>query len=457
MQTTHSSRKSQPSAVFWRRLLGVALALRLVVALGLLGSMPLVSDAVAYADQARQILAAFPGAEAYYRPPGLPYLLALLYAAFGDGLPVSRMAAVLISVLNVAMTTRVAGCVLRDARAVRATGWLAAVYPPAVLMAGQPYAQPLELLCVLLALYLLCRARQRGRAAYAVPAALAFGYGCLTRPGLLVAGVALVGVWVLWLWRHARTSPEAARRVGGGGLVFGLIVLACLVPPASHNARQGAGWTVSTNNERNLFLGNNPYTPHYKTSLFSARPLDTLPPEVSGYLRRFLEREDARQAMLAEVRRYVAAHPWITLRRTLNRIRAFWGFDYVMARRIQMHFGWGTGGLMPVLLLEGGGYVAVMLLVLIGFFGSDAWRRPRGRLLIVLVLAYQLPYALAFATGTYHFTAMALLLPFAGAALAGRHGWSGLRDNRRLWVAVAVFLAIQAEYLVHTLIHSPAP
>ena len=150
------------------------------------------------------------------------------------------------------------------------------------------------------------------------------------------------------------------------------------------------------------------------------------------------------------------SNPGITIYRTLNRARAFWGFDYMMSRRLQMYYEWDMVSLLAVVVFEAGGYALAMVLALVGFFcARDLWSRAPGLLLLLVAFAVQVPYTLAFATGTYHFAAVALFFPFAGAALAGRPNISQLVSSRWLLVSLAIFALIQLEYAYHTLLHRP--
>jgi 4-amino-4-deoxy-L-arabinose transferase-like glycosyltransferase len=438
---------------YWPLLIIVSTVVRIVVVFLLLGDMPLVSDAQAYSGQAKRLLSTFPGTSAYYWPPGMSYVLALAYAVFDYGLGVSRAVAVIISVLNVVMIARLSAKVLRDQHAARLGGWIAAFYPAEVMMAGQTYSQPLAMLCLLCVAYWLLIGYERHQWSYFAYAGLAWGWGCLTRPSMVSVGILLPIVW--WAARHGDVLKDGPRRTGlllSYHLVFYLCAAVCIVPVMYYNATKGAGWTIATNAEINFFAGNNAYTPHYKTSHFLMRPLEKLDPTVRLYIHNLLVRDDAREAMTREAMRYIYDHPVIFLWRTLNRIRAFWGFDYTMSRKIQWHYGLGLSGLALLLLAEAGGYCLVMLMTLAGMHWAWQEVHSQGRvLLILLVLGYQLPYALALSTGVYHFPVMGLLIPFAGVGLShalseGSSRWALKRVSRKVWLSFALFLLIQLEY-----------
>ena len=60
---------------------------------------------------------------------------------------------------------------------------------------------------------------------------------------------------------------------------------------------------------------------------------------------------------------------------------------------------------------------------------------------------FEVPYAVAFSGGTYHFPVIPLLIPLAAvAAQRPVRTWRYLRESRRAWVALGVFAVVQAEY-----------
>jgi 4-amino-4-deoxy-L-arabinose transferase-like glycosyltransferase len=438
----------------WAGVLGVAVALRALVALVLLGPMPMVSDARDYFEVAERFASGEFGG-AFYWPPGEPLVIACALGPLGKSVLVARIATIAISTASVALTALVAR-ELAGAAAGTIAGWIAAAYVPSVVLSGQTYAQHLAALCLAAVAYFGLRAlRDRRRSLFAWTGT-ALGLGCLTRPSMVSVVPVLLAAWAYTARRHR----GSLRPLGLGAALTACCALALVIPAQVHDWRAGAGWTISTNNERNLWLGNNPYTPDYKTSHLGQRSLDELPAEARSYLESFYARPDARAAMRSATLQYVVHHPLRTALRTFNRATSFWGFDYLGSREIQNWRGWSTREAMPVLALEVGSYVAVAALALVGLLALSGACAPGWRSwLVALIVAYQVPYAIAFSGGTYHFPVMPLVVPFAAAAMAsGFEAWRRSRVRKRAaLVALGAFALIQAEYAYFALSMRPEP
>lgn len=438
-------------------MLSAAILLRMVVVFVLLGSMPMVSDARDYFDFARAIAAGDLGG-AFYWPIGESALLAVAFAVFGSTLAVARLVTIATSVGAIVLTTLVAR-ELGGPRVARVAGWIAAVYPPSVLLSGQTYSQHLAALCLVAVAYFGLRAFRGASLSSAVAAGLALGMGCLTRPSM----VSVVPVLLIGGVLAARARPSARARLCAGGAAAAIVGLACAVPVLLHDAHAGAGLVLSTNNERNFFLGNNPYTHDYVTGHLGQRSLEQLAPEQRSYLESFYRRADARTAMRQAAIDYALDHPIRTVWRTFNRTVSFWGFDYLASREIQKWFGWRTLTTTPLLAVEGGSYCAVAALAIVALFAMrEAGSAPVRYWLVSLALSYEIPYSLAFSGGTYHFPVLPLIVPIASLAVVElrRPGaWLRLRSGSgRAWrtrvIALCVFAAVEAQYAYYAAVMS---
>ncbi len=453
---------SQTTWRYWLALFAVATALRFSFVAVVWA--PQVSDAKSYSVQGQRFTLEFPGKKPYYWPPGRSLCLAAFYRAFGSSEFVTKVNAIVFDVANVLLIAIIAHRLLLFSSAARLAGWLAAFYPPAIMLVNWAYSQNVAE-CFLLssAALLLAAFGDRSRSmlrrwGLCFLAGLAMGGAILTRPSTLSVFmlVALSGA-IMALVRDrqsscaARVTLPAGLRLGVVSLVSGGLLL--VIPCMAHNAHLGAGWVVSTNNERNFFLGNNPYTPCYKTSHWGQRSAAKAKSEqVRNYFASFEAKANPRKAMVLEGLRFSVQRPDLFALRTANRLRSYWGFDYIAARLLQQHYQLDNWALLPLLAMEAGGYLMVVALALIGIFSlRGRGSIPTAWFLLGLVFAYQLPYSFVFAAGTYHFPVMGFLFPFAAITLdefqRNRASfWREIKTKRWLWMSMALLIVMQIEY-----------
>jgi 4-amino-4-deoxy-L-arabinose transferase-like glycosyltransferase len=441
---------------FWVTLLAVAFGVRAIVALGVLGSMPITSDALSYSLQASDFVHHRHGSVPYYWPPGTSYFLYPGYVLFGAHAVVARLMTIVASVLAVVTSTLLAARVLRDRRAVMATGFAVALAPEIVLMSSQPYSFDLTLLAVNTTALAALIGWETGHARWYALAGLSLGAGALTRPSTLSLALVLLGAGVvlgLRLRRSGRGRELRALLLGTAAAAVCAVVV--IFPAARHNHAVGQGWTLSVNNDQNLWLGNNPYTPNYKTYWLGQHRVSHFPPATRAYMERFAygsnPTPEQRRRARNEARRFVLAHPGVTALRTVNRVRAFWGFPYTISNNIRTDWHKGDVAFGAALLFEAGGYVLLGLLALAAaVFARPLIRRSRAIFVLALVAVFEIPYALDFSGGRWHYPVLGLLAPFAGAGIAwitaDRDRWRLLLKSRPFLIAAAVFLALQAEY-----------
>jgi 4-amino-4-deoxy-L-arabinose transferase-like glycosyltransferase len=432
----------------WFWLLTAAAVVRVGVVFGALHALPLVSDAGAYARQAVTMLHRFPGPPDYYWPPGQSLFLLPFYRVFGTTAAVAKVASILIDLGVVALTVLLASRVLRDRRAIFLSGWIMGLFPSAVLMSGEPYSFALTGACLLGTSLLLLVGYERRSWLLLGFAGLVYGFALLVRPSVASVAIALLVFAGLALRRAPR------RWLVTGGAAFLVAASLVVLPALIHNARHDQGWTVSTANEQNLWLGNNRYTPDYKTWDLGQHPADSFRPEVTRYLERFGLGDPSRaqrSAMLREARHFVASHPGTTAFRTFNRVKAFWGFDYTMSTDIRDSFGLSQAAILPLVALEAGTYWLVAALAIIGLvFAREHLRFGPLAFLLALVVTFQLSYAAAYSAGRWHFPLLGFVIPVAAAGGAWLRSTPGalraVRRSHAFWLALAVFAAIQVEY-----------
>ena len=295
-------------------ILVVAVLIRFALAFGVARHIPLIHDALSYDELAREMLVRFPGDNAYHWPPGTSFTLAGGYLVFGASVAVARTITGAAGVASVVLAWLVARQAIPSERAQRLTALIAAVYPPAVMLTPQCYSQHFAALALLALAYFGGRALKEGRPHLYGFAGLALGAGCIVRASMLALVPIVAALFFAKAWRSLRaraTSPATRRRVLAGMVLAPALAVLVILPVEAHNATRGVGWQISTNTERNLFLGNNPYTHDYKTSHLGQRSLAELEPATRAYLEGFFWLPDARERMQAEAFRFMREPPCV--------------------------------------------------------------------------------------------------------------------------------------------------
>jgi hypothetical protein len=394
--------------------------------------------------------------QAYYWPVGTSYVIAAGYWVFGIHPWVARLVMIALSVGSVVTTTLIARRLLRDTRAALLAGWTLALFPEMIMQAAQPDSFDLTLLGVNLTVLFALRAWQRGRVLDYAAAGVGLGIAALARPSTLSLLLAM-GIFaaILLRRRHQEGQPTGLGRVAVGSAVLLACTAAVITPALAHNSADHAGLTLSTNNEQNLWLGNNRYTPNYKTYYLGQHPLSDFSPEVRNYMRPFVygthPTRAQRSADFDEAKGFIEDHPAVSLLRTTNRVRSFWTFDYSLANEFRTDWGKGAKVEAVGLLPEVGGYMLLGLLVIIALvFARDLFRPGALWFLIATIAAFALPYAIVYGAGRWNYPELGLLAVLAGAGavwlIDTPDRWRRLVSSRVFWIALVVFMLVQAEY-----------
>jgi 4-amino-4-deoxy-L-arabinose transferase-like glycosyltransferase len=439
-----------PSRREWGVLLAVAVCARVLVGGVLLADWPIVSDAARYVNEARELAQSFERHDAYFFPAGMIWALAGAYALLGSSTAVTRAVTIALSALAVPCVVRLTRELSTDPRAPRLAGWIAALYPPSLLSSGYPGSQSLAYPTFVASAALLLAAWRLRSSARAAAAGAVLGIFSITRSSAFTVVFALCALWIVRLYLDRRGDAAELRGKLGVGAAALAAWIAVISPVVVHHLRLGEGLTLATCDAWNVFAGNNKYTPLYRTGYFAHKHLSTFPPEIAQYLAEFEYRPvDARGAMRREVLAYVRDHPWLTALRTVNRTRAFWGFDHAGSAQIQKGLGLSELALGGLLLLEAGGYAAVAVLALLAaFIARDRLRAGPVGVVLLLIGSYQVAFMLAFAHSNFHVPVMPLLMPLAavGASRLAEDRGAALLRSRGAWLALAAFAAVQIEY-----------
>lgn len=441
----------------------VGLLLR-VIAVALLADTPLVGDARSYHDTALDLLKGVPY-EPHW-PPGVPAFLAAGYLLFGSSWVVGRSLMLLVHLAFSAAVLAV-GRRLGGPRVANLALAVFAVTPIFVWSSVNTLTQLPTAALALGAVYFADRCR-KGERLWVSAAALGLCLAglLLTRPSNIAVVVALP---LYFAWKRARWQA----------LVVPVAVVALFTGAWCFKAYSMTGRFVFINNanSQNIFYGNNPYTPLYRTWWYgSHKEPGEMDPGFAALLKEFGAHETKeRDALYVKTAMdHIKARPDLFALRTVNRVRVYFGFDTFTSAQVAKSSK-KLGAL--VLLLDAGLYVLVSLLALLlpavvlspakGWAGlmksagedgdAAAWADDRKQMIAMLLVVsflYAFPYFLAFSHPTFHVPTTALvgmIGALAGVALLETGlgpVWAKLPSRPRLWTVVAViaFLAIQAEW-----------
>jgi hypothetical protein len=381
-----------------------------------------------WAEASRWIAGQPPG---IYWPPGLPLWLALVRSLLGSAPWVAVLASLLLwSLLFEQMAWLSRGASPRRRLALLG---LFSLYPAFIHQSVVPLSH-LPVACLLLALLGgLQLAPSPSRAAWLGGI---LGLAALFRPGTLALGPFLLG-W--WLWSSPRRTWTSR------GMVVLLFLLGCALPIlgwrqlAPELRAQRA--LINTATPYNVFIGNQPETPHYRSWWLGSHQEREDAAFASYYARldsiRALPTHEQSQAWLAEAWRQVRDAPGTFARRVWNRSKVFWAFDTLAGASLSRSH--PLAGRLLV-ACDAAAYLLLMTLVLTRWVAGDG----REGIWLGLTLAYMLPYLLAFSHPTYHLP----ILPVLGL-WALRQPRASLPQGKRRWAWVLVWLsllAIQVEW-----------
>ncbi|GAB4508830.1 MAG: hypothetical protein OHK0046_02450 [Anaerolineae bacterium] len=414
-------------------ILALGIILRLL-ALFALAEAPLDSDALAYHKTAVSILSG-EGVDPFW-PPGLPLYLSVIYAIFGISEMVGRAAMIVFYVLMSAGLYWLA----RDLLNVRAANLIVLVFtlfPTYIYHAVTPLTHLPVTALLVLSIYAAYRLSRQSRPAFMLVLGLALGLMILTRAGAMTL-LAFIPLYLLI--RTRRLLPV---------IVPALIALLIVGAYLLHLYQRDNHFIfINYANSFNLFVGNNPDTPLYRTWLFASDvQARTDQFNLTNWYIINTPPYEQDQLYREEAIAHIIDRPDLFAVRTLSRMRAYFGFDTFTGARLIEEGITGTEGGLLVIALDAGFYMVIMGLALVYLFMRPTAPLPVP-LLVGAALVYALPYFIAFSHATYHFPTTPLFALLAVGALAERDLWPQVRERRAFWLVVVIFAVIQVEWAI---------
>ncbi|HTU50284.1 MAG TPA: hypothetical protein VMF56_06800 [Acidobacteriaceae bacterium] len=415
--------------------------------------VPFVSDARDYVDVAHRLLSGQRFVP--YWPPGLPLYLTP-FVALGGSAAVLRASMLFFWVLACWAIWRLASGLGLERYA-----WLPlavfVVMPASIQLSVEPLTQLPVAALLLVALgaavtAIVSRAKRQWDTTLLL--GISLGWMALLRPSalpLVLLVPALCGA-VSRRWKHACLAA-----------VLGMAMVIGWLAEVHHLCN---AWMINSANSVNLYYGNNPWTPMYRTWYFGSWA-KIGSPEIARFpeYEQIVTRTFALPPLAAEAEfkrmavTYILHHPWIFALRSVNRFRCYWGFDTFTSANLRKAGPIGHKLFPLSLAAEAGAYLAIALPAFFWIAAAPAafWRTWRSWLLAGALLVYSLPYWFSMSHPTYHFP---VIMPLAFLGLAAwrfaenvRHSTRVSHSSRRGWSAVVLLLLIQLEWAAY-LFHS---
>ena len=439
MNNSPKSVKNKDRFRFWG-VVGGALLIRILYALWIQDSW-MAEDAGGYYQDALRILA--DTSISPFWPPGVPYFLAGWMWITGSGHGFAMMGMLLWYVLFCWSFAKVAQHWLKE-KTIHILLLVFALYPAFIHHSVAPLSHLPVAVCLLCCVLLILRIQLAARVfphqiLPLLGIGVLLGLMGLFRPGAMATIPVVVGAVFLIL----RTSF----RFAWAKALLPLFVAGVLIGGWEYSLYQEHQRWVGINDATamNLFIGNNPLTPLYKTWWLGSHDETHNPVYTAFYERRSqiraLPLAEQKSAFAQEAWQHIQQQPVLFVVRSLNRLRCFFAFDtYTGARTI------GNTPILGSLFL----LLDAVCYLFLGFLTIASWSRANiipfySSFFVWILLAYSLPYLMAFSHPTYHFAILPLIGILGGKGLENRirpRNWS-LKQK----LGMAIFAMIQIEWI----------
>src|SRR5215471_9120356 len=238
----------------WRSflmILAIGILIRLAFLLWL-ADKPLMSDAVHYDEMSGQLLRG----ESFvpFWPPGLPLYLVVVHKLFGSTVIAVRLAMLVFYACTSVFVYRAAVLMSASQTAGNIAVGFLALSPASIHASLEPLTQLPAAMCITIVAFCLMRFELVQSMGNFVLLAFSASYLALIRPSSLLLLAALP---VYLLWRKRKWMPTLA------ATTIAAVVIGSWMGYVYEKTGQLV--KINTSNASNFYLGNNPYTPVYRT------------------------------------------------------------------------------------------------------------------------------------------------------------------------------------------------
>ncbi len=269
----------------------------------------------------------------YGRPPGYPYLLAVVYALFDGSYLAPRLAQLGLGLVNVALAFALGRRIFGNAAGIVAAGILAVYWPLVYFEMELNYPVVVVFLTLLT---LLCCQRWVHHPTLRMAAGIGAIIGCfaLIRPNVLLSGITLAA-WMIWAGRR-RAMPWRKALINAFALLAACGAL--ITPAVVRNYVVSKEWVlISYYDGVNIYIGNNPQSRGDSARIPDLRDISGLDawdcfsyPMLVRNLGRKMDGpdfgfSDASRYFRRRAAAFVWEEPFTALRLTVRKALLFWG------------------------------------------------------------------------------------------------------------------------------------
>lgn len=408
---------------------------------------PLFSDAAGYHEMALH----FSRGENFspFWPPGLPFFLSIAYRIFGISTLTARGSVILIYLLFTWAAYSL-GKALSGTLAGNLAALIFCFYPAYVYHSVEPLSELPAAACLVAISFFCISVWKQSRMGNCMALGIFLGLLALVRPSSSL----LLAVIPATLAMSKRALKPALITGCVSVLVLGVWIV---------KAYEMTGHIVPINgaNSLNVFLGNNPYTPLYKTWWLGTHGAEPgTPAQYSALLESIkANAPEVRDRLYSRIAiHYILSRPDLFAIRTLNRFRTYFAFEIFAGACLMKNYQWNRLLAEGILTIDASFYCIIMILAILLFFSRVPIEPEILWLMFGITVLYSVPYWVVYSHPEYHFPVMAIfgvLAAVEGAELIF-HPWKEVlapviaesRKRKLLYVVLILFVYIQMEWTV---------
>ncbi len=387
----------------------------------------------------------------YFRPPGYPYYLSLVYRVFGKSTLLPRILQLLLGIFSCGLLFLLTREIFNEQIAF-ISGLLMAVYWAFPFFEKE--LREVSLLVFTLPLLLLCLIKivKRPKTWKLIGCGLLMGYIIITRPNFLL----FFPVAVIWLYFRLESLNKRKK------ILFTSIFLLCtLIPIASvtvRNAVTGKDFVlISSNGGINLYVGNNPHATGNTIALPPEIPLFRnafMYPQIVEYIEKVegkkIKHSQASTYFTGKALEYIKENPGRTIAMMLKKAAMFIGGVEIPSER-DLTAERQRSRVLNILPLNFAFIFSLALVGIVLFFTTSRQKANQTAILVLLLVGvYYLSYLPFFVTSRFRMSIIPFLIIFAGLTVVTIYRYFTAKQIKKavvlLFIVIAVFLLDSVNY-----------